>query len=120
MSVSAYPNQLDPKDYWLPLRKMLAWVSNTLITSFFHKVDKPINRRLVQNIVNSVNIWLNSLAAREFILGGRVEFLREENADTDLIAGKLTLHVYIGFVTPAQEINFLVEYDTSYLETLFS
>ena len=117
---SIYPNQLDPKDYWLPLRKMLAWVSNTLITSFFHKVDKPINRRLVQNIVNSVNIWLNSLAAREFILGGRVEFLREENADTDLIAGKLTLHVYIGFVTPAQEINFLVEYDTSYLETLFS
>lgn len=118
--VSAYPNQLDPKDYWLPLRKMLAWVSNTLITSFFHKVDKPINRRLVQNIVNSVNLWLNGLTAREFILGGRVEFLREENPDTDLIAGKLTLHVYIGFVTPAQEIDFLVEYDTSYLETLFS
>lgn len=118
--VSAYPNQLDPKDYWLPLRQMLAWVSNSLIVSFFWKVDKPINRRLVQSIVNSVNLWLNGLTAREMILGGRVEFLREENPDTDLIAGKLTLHIFIGFVTPAQEIDFKIEYDVSYLETLFS
>ena len=117
---ACYPNDLDPKNYFLPLRRMISWLSNTLITSFMYKIDKPINRRLVQSIVNSVNIWLNGLAARECILGGRIEFNRAENPDTSLIAGQITFHLFVGFLTPAQSIEFLLEYDTSYLETLFS
>ena len=115
-----HPVSADSKDTFLPLRRMIHWIGATLITSFFWRVDSPINRRLIQSIVNSVNIWLNGLTAREMILGGRVEFLEEENPTTDLLAGKLTFHCFIGFLVPAQDIQFLIEFDTSYFKTLFS
>jgi hypothetical protein len=69
--------------------------------------------------VDSANIWLNGLAAREFILGGRVEFQSEENPSTDTMDGKIKFHVYITPPSPAREIDFILEYDPDYLETLF-
>lgn len=114
-----YPGNTDPKDSFIPVRRMFNWLSNTLITTYWQRVDFPLNKRQIQTIVDSVNIWLNGLAARQYILGGRVEFLEDENPVTDLLDGKATFHVYVTPPTPNREIDFLLEYDVSYMSTLF-
>ncbi|NLT94866.1 MAG: phage tail sheath family protein [Clostridia bacterium] len=115
----AYPAATDPKDVFLPIRRMFNWIGNTLILTYWAKVDYPIKRRNIEAIVDSANIWLNGLAAREFILGGRVEFLAEENPDNDLMDGIVRFHVYVTPPSPAREIDFTLEYDVRYLEGLF-
>ena len=117
---SAYPASSDVKDNFIPVRRMFNWISNTLVTSFWSRIDMPVNRRLVESVVDSANIWLNGLTARGALVGGRVEFLDTENPQTDLLDGIIKFHVYIAPPVPAREISFVQEYDASYLSTLFS
>ncbi|MCP4021571.1 MAG: phage tail sheath family protein [Desulfobacteraceae bacterium] len=114
-----YPSVTDVKDAYLPIRRMFNWIGNTLVLTFWQKVDYPVNRRLIESIVDSANIWLNGLTARQFILGGRVEFQQDENSVTDLMDGIIKFHVYVTPPSPAREIDFILEYDPAYVETLF-
>lgn len=116
---AVYPAVTDPKDAFIPIRRMFHWIGNEFILTFWQKVDKPMTRRLVKTIVNSYNVRLNGLAAREFILGGRVEFLEDENPLTDLIDGILRFHVYVTPPPPAKEIRAVLEFDPGYFSTLF-
>ncbi|TGV11491.1 phage tail sheath family protein, partial [Mesorhizobium sp. M00.F.Ca.ET.186.01.1.1] len=70
---AAYPAETDPVNSFIPVRRMFDWIGNTLILTFWSKVDDPANKRLVQMVVDSVNIWLNGLQAAGYILGGRVD-----------------------------------------------
>lgn len=116
---TAYTSVTDPKDVFIPIRRMFNWVNNTLITSFWQKVDDPTNKRLITTIVESANVWLNGLTARGFILGGRVEFREDENPMTDLMDGIIRYHVFYTPPSPALDIEFIQEYDPDYLSTLF-
>jgi hypothetical protein len=53
-------------------------------------------------------------------LGGKVEFLSDENPTTDLMDGIAKFHVYITPPSPNRSIEFILEYDVSAVETLFS
>ena len=117
--LSAFPSNTDAKDSFIPIRRMFNWVANTLVTSFWSKIDEPIQKRLIESVVDSANIWLNGLVARGALVGGRVEFLDTENPATDLLDGVVRFHVYIAPPAPAREISFVQEYDPSYLATLF-
>ena len=114
----AYPGQSDPKDTFLSVRRMFDWVGNTLILTFWQKIDDPTNRRFIDSIVDSANIWINSLTP-EYLLGGRVEFRREDNPTTDLMDGKVKFRVFMTPPSPAREIEFIQEYDPSYMDGLF-
>lgn len=116
---ACYPGNTDVKDAFIPIKRMFSWVGNSIIQTYWERVDNPMNRRLVDTFVDSINIWLNGLTARQYLLGGRIEFLAEENPETDLMDGKITFHVYLTPPSPAREIDFKLEYDTSYLEGLF-
>ncbi|OBZ08927.1 phage tail protein [Bacillus sp. FJAT-27264] len=117
-NTGAFPSVTDPKDSFIPIRRMFNWIGNSLILTYMQKVDDPMNKRLIAAVTDSVNIWLNGLTTSGALLGGRVEFLESENPNTSLMAGKVTFHVFITPPGPAQEINFLLEYDTTYLSTL--
>ncbi len=116
---ACYPGVTDIKDAFIPVKRMFYYVAQTIIQSFWQKVDGPITPRLVDTIVDSLNIWLNGMTAAEYILGGRVEFLEAENTTTDIMDGKIKFHVYITPPSPAREIQFALEYDTAYLAALF-
>lgn len=115
----AYPAVTDVKDSFLPVRRMFNWIANTLTLTFWQKVDFPITRRLIETVVDSGNIWLNGLVAREFLLAGRVEFQQDENPVTDTMDGIIKFHVYLTPPSPAREIDFILEYDPDALQTLF-
>lgn len=116
---SAYPNSTDVKDTSLPIRRMFNWLSNTIILSIWQKVDNPQNKRQINSVVDSINIWLNGLKAKEVILGGRLEFKPAENPDTDVITGISRFHLYITPPNAMRQLDFIVEYDPSYLNGIF-
>ena len=116
---TCYPDNTDVKDAFIPIRRMFCYINNTLITTFWNKIDDPMNKRLISSIVDSANIWLNGLTAKQYILGGRVEFRDDENTTTDLMDGIVNFHVYFTPPSPARDIEFVQEYDTDYVKTLF-
>ena len=116
---SIYPSSTDPREDFIPIRRMFNFIKNTLILTYFQKVDMPLTRRLLETIQDSVNLYLNGLTARGALLGGRVEILTPENPTTDLMDGIIRFHIYITPPSPAREIDFIVEYDPDYLATLF-
>lgn len=117
---ACYPSNTDVTDYFYCVSRMFQWVGNSVILSMWSKVDRGLKPRLVESVVQSLNIWLNGLTADEVILGGRIEFLEEENPVTDLMAGIAHFHIYLTPPSPAKELDFVLEYDVSYLETLFA
>ena len=52
------------------------------------------------------------------LLGARVEKLDEENPMEQLMEGKIVLHIYMTPTTPAQEIDFTLEYDPEYVNSI--
>lgn len=112
---ACFPANTDVKDYFISVSRMFNWVSNSVILTYWSKIDKKLNRRLIDSIVDSLNIWLNGLTSEEKLLGGRVEFREEENNIVSLMAGKAVFHIFMTPPSPAQEIEFVLEYDTDYV-----
>lgn len=115
---SLYDASTDPKDTFIPVRRMMNWIANTLVTTFWSKIDDPLNKRLIESVINSANIWFNGLTARGAILGGRVELLATDNTTLDLMDGIIRFHVFVTPCVPARNINFIMEYDPSYIASL--
>lgn len=114
---ACFPADTDVKDYFISVSRMFAWVSNTIILTCWSKLDKKLVRRLIDNIMDTVNIWLNGLVSEEQLLGGRVEFRADENSTIALMAGKAVFHLYLTTPSPGQEYEFVLEYDVSYIES---
>jgi phage tail sheath protein FI len=94
-------------------------VGNSLILTYWSKVDKQMTPRFAESILDSVNIWMYALVNEGKLLGGRVEMLAEENSVIDIMAGKITFHIYMTPPSPAKEIEFVQEYDVSYVTSAF-
>lgn len=113
---ACYPANTDVKDQFIPISRMFDWVGNTTIRTFWSKLDRPMNRRLIDNILDTSNIWLNGQVAAEHLLGARAEMLEEENNLLDLMAGIIHIHIYITPPSPMQECDFTLEYDVNYVQ----
>ncbi|HFC98260.1 MAG TPA: phage tail sheath protein [Thermosulfurimonas dismutans] len=116
---AAFPGVTDIKDSFIPCRRMANWIENNLIVNTWQKVDDPMNKRLIESVVDTTNIWLNGLAGRGMLLGARVAFLPEENPETDLANGIIRFHIYYLAPPPAETIEFVLEVDLDYFKTLF-
>lgn len=114
-----YPSVTDVKDSFIPVRRMHNWVGNSIVLTTWQKVDGPINKRLIDSIVDSINIWFNGLTAGGALIGGRVEFRKEFNPVTDLLNGTVRFHVLLAEPTPAEDIEFVLEFDATYYNRLF-
>ena len=110
-----YPTNTDVKDFMISVSRTFDWVANTLIQTFWGYLDTPMTRRLIDTILDTCNIWLNGLKGADVILGGRCEMIESENPVTNLTQGIVKLHIYLTPPSPAQEIDFTLEYDASYV-----
>lgn len=108
--LACYPAETDPSEYMLPVSRMFGWVGNTVLLTHWKKVDRKQNRRLIDNVVDTTNIWLNGLTP-DTLLAGRVETISAENPQTDVIAGKTTYHIFLAPCSPNREMDFILEYD---------
>lgn len=113
---ACYPGNTDVKDQFIPVSRMFDFIGNTLIRTFWPRQDKPMTQTLRDAILQTCNIWLSGLCGSGYLYGARATMLAEENPLTSLLAGHITLHIYHAPPVPAQRIDFILEYDVSYLE----
>ena len=117
----AFPGNTDVKDAMTPIRRMFDWIGNTIVLTYWRKVDFPLTPRRIETIIDSINMWFNGLAAREFILGGRVDPLREDdNPHTDLLSGSVVFRTRVTPPPPFQAGEFILQFDPEYLQNLFA
>lgn len=114
---ACFPGNTDPASHFIPNSRMLDFIGNTAVRTFWPKLDKPMNIPLVRSIASTMNGWLDALWAGGYLNGARVELLADENALADLMKGIITFHVYEASPVPAQKIVFKMEYDVSYLSS---
>lgn len=112
------PGNSDPKDMYCNVARMVNYICNTVVLTFWSYIDRTMTPRLASAICDQVTIWLNGLRSAGHLLGGRCELLSEENPTSDLMAGIIRPHIFIGVPGPAQQIDFVVEYDVDYLSTI--
>lgn len=110
----AYPGSSDAKDIWIPVRRMFNWHGNTFIQTYFKKVDDPMNPVLVEAVVDSENIRCAAYAPDKWA-GASIEYRKEDNPETNILAGKVVFRQKIAPYTPAQEITNILSYDTELL-----
>ena len=116
---SVYPANADPKDSMIPIRRVFNWVGNTLITTYWTRLDSRLSRRFIDSVLNSAQMWFDGLMASGVLLGGSVAFLEEDNQLSDLQDGIIRFRVMITPPSPARVIVFTSQYDPSALKTLF-
>lgn len=116
---AAYPSNTDVKDMFIPVRRMFDYVGNTVVLTIWQKVDEPGNRRLIDAVVNSLQTWLDGLTNQEALLGARIEFRHDENPTTEILDGHFVFHIYIAVPTPAEWLDFRIEYWVPFIENLW-
>lgn len=109
----------DPKDVWIPVKRMFKYIGNMIMLNNIEEVDKGMTPSRAKSIETNVNVWLSSLQTEDKLLGGRVEFLPAENPQQEMLAGKFKWHIYLGAIIPGETLEFILEYDTEYLNLLF-
>ncbi len=117
---ACYPANTDVKDMFISVRRMFDFIGNSTVLTIWQKVDEPGNRRLIDAIVNSLQLWLDGLSNSEALLGARIEFRQDENPTTELLNGHYIFHIFIAVPTPAEWIDFRVEYWLPYVQNLWA
>lgn len=117
---ACYPGTTDTKDVFLTNRLMFNWLEAEFILSLWQKVDEAITRRLIETVEDSFNDRLNGLTSQGALLGGRIEFRKEDNPVSSVIDGKIAFKLYITPPPPAEEISGDFELDPDYFDVLYS
>ena len=117
---ACYPGNTDVKDQFIPVSRMFDYVGKTVIRTFWSKLDRPLNKTLLDNVVNTCENRLGGLVSAGALLGARITAEAEENPLTRLLDGVITFHIYMTPPVPAQEILFNLEFDPAYLESALS
>jgi phage tail sheath protein FI len=113
---AAYPEETDMKDVFIVAKRMMFWINNWIITDTWNDVDSNITKRFVEAVTSKHNMRLNGLTSAGAILGGKCIFNPDENQAGQLIDGKIKFGLSVGFAGVAENIEFSIEIDPSYLE----
>ena len=107
----------DVKDKFIPVRRMLNYLINTFTLTYLSRLDLPLNRRQIDSILNSANIWLSGLTSRGALLGASIS-LDPDLTTADLLDGHIRFKIYYAAPPPAQAITVTFEYNPDYLSAL--
>lgn len=115
-----YPSSTDVKDSKLSIRRMFDWIGNTCILTYWNKVDLPLTKRNIYTIVDSINMWLNGLVGKGYIIGGKASFSDDDNSTVDLLNGDIVIKLDVTPPSETKSIEFKLEFNVNSLNTFFS
>ena len=115
-NTGCYPENTDPKDYRIACRRMFSFVANYFIRQYQSRLDASMNRRTIDDIVNSFNIWGNSLVSQGMCAGLRMEYDESENDNESLLNGHVKVKIYLAPYTPLEYILASEEFDMTALQ----
>jgi hypothetical protein len=98
---------------------MFDYIGNTIVLTIWQEVDEPGNRRLIDAVVNSLQMWLDGITATGGLIGASIAFNQSENPTQEILNGHFVFHVYIAVPTPAEYLDFKLEYWIPYIDNLW-
>jgi hypothetical protein len=110
-NTSIYPTTEDPKDRFIAIRRMFDWWGNTFILNYFSKVDDPMNKRLIETLIDSENIRANGFKARFQLAEAKISFNQDENSSVDLTNGRIKFSQSLTPYPPAESIINTLEFE---------
>lgn len=115
-----WPGNSDVADCFIPTSRMMDFLSNTFVNTFWSYVDRPLSRVVIDAIVNSFNSYLDGLTSTGALLGGEIAYVEDNNTAADLLAGKFRLDLEMASSVPAQQINLFSEFSVSIMTEALS
>lgn len=116
-NTAAYPATTEAKDRWFACRRFIIWRGNSFILTYFERVDSPMNKRLIEAIVDSENVRGNGYVARGVCARDEITYDEEENTEEDLLGGTIKFRHYLTPYPPAEVIEDRIEFDPEALKT---
>jgi len=98
--------------------RMMHYLLNMFQLRNQDKVDESMNRRLVENILQSEQIELNTLVSDGKLLSANIEFKASENTTSDMVSGDFVFSAKTTTTPVAKSIGIEVQYSTSGLSKL--
>ena len=108
----------DSKWQFLSVVRTADMIHESLVQSQQYAVDSNITRRFNDQVIGSVQGYLDSLTAREAILGGSIWFDPQKNPANDIKNGQVVFSFDFTPPYPAERVTFESVLTDTYLSTL--
>jgi phage tail sheath protein FI len=109
---------IKPEDLFDCTVRMQGYLKNTFQANYLVNVDQPFNRRQIDQILDSAQLWLNSLVSSEVLLLGGIGFISQSNPIDQLAVGNFKFNVNYTSVPPGKSTEFEIQYDPTGLAAL--
>ena len=102
-NTASYPEDEDIRDRYICNRLMANWYKQYFVTQYKTYIDRSNTVRMIENLVDSENVHLNSLVSGGYIAGGKIEYIQDTDEE-ELLTGHNKFLITLAFWTPAEYI----------------
>lgn len=114
-----YGAQIDPKEVFDASIRMMQYLTNSFQQRYMASIDGPLNRSVVDTILNDAGTWLNSLVADGKLLFAEIRFNESSNPTSSIVEGDFIFDIAPTTTPVAKSLTFRVQYTTRGISTLF-
>lgn len=119
-STAAYPDETDPVKRFIMTRLTFNYIENDFIVSNFERVDQPISRKIIEDLMTDENIKLAGYKADGYILGASMTYDPADNDANTIMSGKLVCRTKLAANIPAETIENIFSFDKEMLESVLT
>lgn len=101
-NTACYPEDETVANRYICNRLMANWYKAHFVQQYKAYIDNPNDTRQVENLVDSENVYLNSLTTSMAIAGGRVEYV--PGTEEEVLTGHNEFRITLAFWTPQEYI----------------
>lgn len=110
----------DKRFAFLCVRRTADMINDSVQAAILHFVDQPVTKQLFESIADTVNEYLRSLVAMGAILGGECWYDRDDNANGEIMQGKIRFRYKFTPPPPAEDIGLYSAVVEEYYDAIFS
>ena len=114
-----YGKDMDKRNVFDCSVRMLQYIANTFQSRYGNLVDRPMNRAMVDTILNDMQEWLDVLMAQGKILHGLIGFEEASNPTSDIIEGDFVFDIATTTTPPGKSLTAKICYTSKGLNVLF-
>lgn len=114
---SAWPAETDWETF-VCVRRTKDIIDESIRYSSAQFIDRPIDKALIDSILESVNMFLRKLQGDGAIMGGQAWFDQARNPETEIKAGRLLIQYKFTPKPPLERLTYESELTGEYLVTL--
>lgn len=112
-NTSAYPGNTDPKDRFIPIRRVFQYVKNDFLVFGEPRIDNPINKRQLEGVLNSYNMRLQGFTGAGMVNSASVALDADLNTPASLLDGRVFIRTLISPPPPMEQLSNVFEYDVA-------